>query len=177
VNFVGIVENPHWQDESWRTLGDKRELVDEFADWHPSLATLIDNADDCYKWALHDRDAMPVWSVGRTTLLGDACHPMLPYMAQGAAAAIEDAWVLSRMLENYEEAVDEAFTEYEKYRKPRTTKIQMGSRAQGRQFHLDDGWSIFKRNLRLGFGTRFLPEIAMQQLDWIHGYDCVRGFD
>ena len=177
VNFVGIVENPHWQDESWRTLGDKRELVDEFADWHPSLTTLIDNADDCYKWALHDRDPMPVWSVGRTTLLGDACHPMLPYMAQGAAAAIEDAWVLSRMLENYEEAVDEAFTEYEKYRKPRTTKIQMGSRAQGRQFHLDDGWSIFKRNLRLGFGTRFLPEIAMQQLDWIHGYDCVRGFD
>ena len=177
VNFVGIVENSSWKEESWRILGDKRELAVEFADWHPSLATLIDNADDCFKWALYDRDPMSMWSLGRATLLGDACHPMLPYMAQGAAMAIEDAWVLSRMLEHYEEAVGDAFTEYERYRRPRTARIQTGSRSQGRDFHLADGWSIIKRNLRLGFGTRFLPEIAMQQLDWVHGYDCIRGFD
>ena len=177
VNFVGIVENPSWQEESWRTLGDKRELAIEFADWHASLATLIDNVDDCYKWALYDRDPLPNWSIGHATLLGDACHPMLPYMAQGAAMAIEDAWVLSRMLEHYEEDVAVAFSEYARYRKPRTAKVQIGSRAQGRSFHLDRGWSILKRNLRLGLGTRFLPEIAMQQLDWLHGYDCIRGFD
>ena len=116
-------------------------------------------------------------SVGRVTLLGDACHPMLPYMAQGAAMAIEDAWVLSRMLENWEEETAEALVQYERFRVPRTSKVLVGSRAQGEQFHLSDRWKILKRNLRLGFGSRFLPDVAMQQLDRLHGYDCVKGFD
>ena len=183
VNFVGVVEaaeeaqKDSWSEESWRRSGDKAEIVEDFRDWHPSIATLINAADQCFKWALYDRDPLANWSAGRVTLLGDACHPMLPYMAQGAAMAIEDAWVLSRMLENWEDETAKGFLEYERYRRPRTSKVQLGSRAQGQQFHLSDKWKVLKRNLRLGFGSRFLPDVAMQQLDWLHGYDCVKGFD
>ncbi|MCZ6619538.1 MAG: FAD-dependent monooxygenase [Gammaproteobacteria bacterium] len=183
VNFVGVVEvagKSQWDnrgEESWRAEGDKAEIVEDFHDWHSSITTLIDAADHCFKWALYDRDPLPNWSAGRVTLLGDACHPMLPYMAQGAAMAIEDAWVLSRMLENWEEEINQGLLEYERYRRPRTNKVQLGSRAQGQQFHLGDRWNVLKRNFRLGFGSRFLPDVAMQQLDWLYGYDCVKGFD
>ncbi|MCZ6643127.1 MAG: FAD-dependent monooxygenase, partial [Gammaproteobacteria bacterium] len=180
INFVGVVERAPSDDvreESWRTEGDKAEIVEDFGDWHPDIVALINAADRCFKWALYDRDPLPNWSAGRVTLLGDACHPMLPYMAQGAAMAIEDAWVLSRMLENWEDETAEGFLEYERYRRPRTNKVVLGSRAQGQQFHLSDRWMVLMRNVRLGLGSRFLPDVAMQQLDWLHGYDCVKGFD
>ena len=183
INFVGVVEAAQNADEdisgdeSWRRPGDKTEIARDFRDWHPDIATLIDAAENCYKWALYDRDPLQQWAVGCVTLLGDACHPMLPYMAQGAAMAIEDAWVLSRMLENWEDETTAGLIEYERYRRPRTSKVMFGSRAQGNQFHLSDRWKILKRNFRLGFGSRFLPDVAMQQLDWLHGYDCVKGFD
>jgi len=180
VNFVGVVEVTHSDgvgEESWRTQGDKAEIAEDFGDWHPDIITLINAADRCFKWALYDRDPLENWSVGRVTLLGDACHPMLPYLAQGAAMAIEDAWVLSRMLENWEDETAEGFLEYERYRRPRTNKVLLESRAQGAQFHLHDRLKVIMRNVRLGLGSRFLPDVAMQQLDWLHGYDCVKGFD
>ena len=177
VEAAEEAQKDSWSEESWRRSGDKAEIVEDFRDWHPSIATLINAADQCFKWALYDRDPLANWSAGQVTLLGDACHPMLPYMAQGAAMAIEDAWVLSRMLENWEDETAKGFLEYERYRRPRTSRVQLGSRAQGQQFHLSDKWQVLKRNLRLGFGSRFLPDVAMQQLDWLHGYDCVKGFD
>jgi salicylate hydroxylase len=177
VNFVGVVESTAWTDESWRQPGDGRELAGEFAGWHPLVRTLIAAAEDVFKWALHDRDPLPAWTRGGITLLGDACHPMLPYLAQGAAMAIEDAWVLSRMLERWEDQPAQGLAEYETYRRPRTAKVQLRSRAQGVEFHLRERWPILRRNAKLALGSRYLPEIAMGQFDWLHGYDCVRGFE
>jgi salicylate hydroxylase len=176
VNFVGVVEDASWQAESWREPGDPERLRQDFADWHPVIGQIIDAAEDVFRWALHDHAPLEQWTRGRVTLLGDACHPMLPYLAQGAAMAIEDAWVLARMLEQWEDAPQHGLTEYERYRQPRTAHVQARSRQQGEEFHLADRWQILARNLKLGFGSRYLPELAMQQFDWLHGYDCVKGF-
>jgi salicylate hydroxylase len=177
VNFVGVVETDRWTGESWRQGGDSQELADDFAGWHPTVRTLIDAADETFKWALYDRDPLPAWTRGSITLLGDACHPMLPYLAQGAAMAIEDAWVLSRMLERWEDQPSQGLAEYERYRRPRTARVQQRSRAQGEEFHLRERWPVLQRNFKLALGSRYLPEIAMGRFDWLHGYDCVRGFE
>ncbi|MEQ8860020.1 MAG: FAD-dependent monooxygenase [Pseudomonadales bacterium] len=177
VNFVGVVETDRWTGESWREPGDPAELAADFADWHPMVRTLIEHAGDAYRWAIYDREPLPTWTRGAITLLGDACHPMRPYLAQGAAMAIEDAWVLSRMLERWEDDPAQGLAEYERYRRPRTAKVQLASRAQGEEFHLSERWDMWRRNFKLALGSRYLPEIAMKQFDWLHGYDCVRGFD
>lgn len=177
VNFVGVVESDRGSSESWREHGDRAELAEDFAAWHPMVRTLIDAQGDLFKWALYDRDPLPGWTRGSITLLGDACHPMLPYLAQGAAMAIEDAWVLSRMLERWEDDPARGLSEYQRYRLPRTMKVQRRSRDQGEEFHLRETWPALRRNFKLALGTRYLPEIAMSRFDWLHGYDCIRGFE
>lgn len=177
INLVAIVESGQFSQESWTEPGDKQELKSLFRNWHQSLRDLIDASTSCFKWALYDREPLSSWTLQRTTLLGDACHPMLPYLAQGAAMAIEDAWVLSRLLERWEDEPVGGLMEYQKARLPRTRHVQLASRRQGEMFHLRDKWAIIRRNLKLGLGSRYLPEIAMQQFDWLHGYDAVKDFD
>jgi salicylate hydroxylase len=177
INFVGVVESDAWTEESWSQTGDPAELAADFADWHPMVRMLIEATDGVFKWALYDREPMSSWTRGAITLLGDACHPMLPYLAQGAAMAVEDAWVLSRMLERWEDEPVQGLPEYERYRRPRTARVQLRSRLQGQEFHLQERWPVLRRNFKLALGSRFLPEVAMGQLDWLHGYDCVRGFE
>lgn len=176
VNFVGVIEDASWQGDSWREPGDPARLRADFADWHPVIGRIIDAAEDVFRWALHDHAALDNWTRGRVTLLGDACHPMLPYLAQGAAMAIEDAWVLARMLDQHDDDPEAALLDYERYRRPRTARVQARSREQGEEFHIADRWRIAARNLKLGLGSRYLPDFAMQQFDWLHGYDCVKGF-
>lgn len=137
VNCVCVVEKDGWQVESWTERGDHAELKRDFAGWHPDLQTLIDAIDpaSCFKWALFDRPPMQQWSVGRVTLLGDACHPTLPFMAQGAAMAIEDAAVLSRCAAQ-DPGVVQGLKQYERLRRSRTAGVQAGSRRNARIFHL-----------------------------------------
>jgi len=146
VNCVCVVEKTGWEIESWTTPGDVEELRSDFSDWHPSIAQLLDHADSgsLFKWALFDRDPMPAWGKGRVTLLGDACHPTLPFMAQGAAMAVEDAAVLSACLD-LNESVDARIKRYESLRRRRTAGIQKGSRRNARVFHLS-GVNAWLRN-------------------------------
>lgn len=137
INCVCVVEKDGWQVESWTERGDHAELKRDFAGWHQDLQTLIDAIDpaSCFKWALFDRPPMPQWSVGRVTLLGDACHATLPFMAQGAAMAIEDAAVLSRCVAQ-DPDVAQSLKRYESLRRSRTAGVQAGSRRNARIFHL-----------------------------------------
>jgi salicylate hydroxylase len=146
VNCVCVVEKEGWEIESWTEHGDHAELKRDFTGWHPTIQTLIDNMDPdaCFKWALFDRPPMLAWSTGRVTLLGDACHPTLPFMAQGAAMAIEDAAVLSRSLAKAE-TVAEGLARYESLRKARTAGVQKGSRRNARVFHMR-GFKAWARN-------------------------------
>lgn len=177
INFVGVVEDQTWREESWVAPADKAKLRHDFEHWHSNIGILIEASEDVNRWALYDRKPLERWSHGRVTLLGDACHPMLPYLAQGAAQSIEDAWVLARMLDQWEEDPAAGLVEYEKYRLPRTRRVQAAATAQGDNFHLSTPFDVWKRNLTLSLGSRFLPELAMQRNDWLYTYDAVNGFE
>lgn len=119
-----------WHHESWTMPGDVEELRRAYAGFHAEARALLDACTSVTKSALYVRDPLPLWSVGRVTLLGDACHPMVPFMAQGACMAIEDAVVLGRALNGVDVAgVPAAFSRYENARKERTARVQIGSRG------------------------------------------------
>ena len=150
VNCVCVIEKEGWEVESWNERGEHAELKSDFSGWHETIQALIDNMDPqaCFKWALFDRPPMQQWSIGRATLLGDACHPTLPFMAQGAAMAIEDAAVLAGCVAS-EDDVPAALKRYESLRRQRTARIQKGSRRNAKVFHMS-GIKAWLRNRAVG---------------------------
>ncbi|MEO7241357.1 MAG: FAD-dependent monooxygenase [Variovorax sp.] len=137
-----------WQLESWTAPGDVEELRSHYVDYHADARALLDACDSVLKTALYERDPMPAWSIGRMTLLGDAAHPMLPFMAQGAGMAIEDAVLLARHVDGLATSeLPEAFAAYQRSRLERTAAVQLGSRG--------NNW------LREGGNA-----------DWVYGYDA-----
>ncbi|MDX6739558.1 FAD-dependent monooxygenase [Actinocorallia sp. A-T 12471] len=116
-----------WHAESWTQPGDVAELTDLYRDFHPEARRLLAACDEVLKSALYVRDPLPTWTAGRATLLGDACHPMMPFMAQGAGQAVEDAVVLARAIDAAP-TFEAAFAAYETARLPRTSRIQISSR-------------------------------------------------
>ena len=166
VNCVCVVEKTGWEVESWTQRGEHAELARDFAGWHETVTTLIDRMDReaCFKWGLFDRAPMARWGDGRITLLGDACHPTLPFMAQGAAMAIEDAAVLAGSLAATND-VAKGLARYATLRRARTARIQLGSRANAKLFHLRPPYS-WLRNRALG-RARGSP------VDWVYRYDAL----
>ncbi len=146
VNCVCVVEKAGWDVESWTEHGDYEELKADFNGWHSDVQQLIDkaNKDSLYKWALYDRQPMQKWGRGSVTLLGDACHPTLPFMAQGAAMAIEDGAVLAECLVSTDD-IPTGLQRYEDLRRDRTASIQNGSRRNATVFHLS-GVKAWLRN-------------------------------
>jgi len=144
IYFVtSVPESAEWMTpESWSAKGDLEELRKAYSGFHAEVRAVLDACPDVYKWALLERDPLPRWSEGRVVLLGDACHPMTPYMAQGAAAALEDAAVLTRCLEPAAgEGLEQALELYEATRKPRTSAIQAKSSANTwMRTDADPGW-------------------------------------
>lgn len=163
INVVGVVERADWTEESWAAPGEPSLLRADFADAPPPVRRLLASADGqpCHRWGLFDRPALPRWHRGRVALLGDACHPMLPFLAQGAAMAIEDAWVLAASLQ-CERSIEDALERYTRLRKPRTDWVQSASRRNARIFHLR-GVAAWARNtvLRLKLAS---PEGLAQRL-------------
>jgi len=130
VYFVTSQPEPGFTVESWSAMGDVKELRQAFADFHPQVRAVLDACPAVHKWALVDRDPLPRWTDGNITLLGDSCHPMTPYMAQGAAMAIEDAAVVSRCLKGVDrDGVADALLRFEATRKDRTSRVQLSSRS------------------------------------------------
>ncbi|MGZ5875623.1 MAG: FAD-dependent monooxygenase [Bradyrhizobium sp.] len=130
IYFVTSQPEPDFRIESWSAKGDVRELQSAFAGFNRQVETVLAACPDVHKWAIVDRNALEHWTDRNVTLLGDACHPMTPYMAQGAAMAIEDAAVLSRCLDGVErDGIANAFRRFEASRKDRTARVQQTSRA------------------------------------------------
>jgi salicylate hydroxylase len=137
LNFVGIVETDEVSEESWTVKLPWEELKAQYRGWHPALQTVIDAADkdQCYRWSLFNRPPIREWSTMRVTLLGDAAHPTLPYLAQGAAMSIEDGAVLTRAL-GMRDSIADALQLYQNNRVDRTAKIVLQSNANRELFHL-----------------------------------------
>lgn len=139
VNVVGIAKTDAWKEEGWSIPATREEFLAEYQGWNKNVIGIINAIpeDKLYKWALFDRDPVPEWTVGRATLMGDAAHPMLPFLGMGAAMALEDGVVLARCLEKYDTPAA-AFAAYEDARKERTKGVLLDSRDQGVWYQTSD---------------------------------------
>jgi salicylate hydroxylase len=174
INFVAVVEQDRWTRESWTDRAATTDVQAAFAGWHPQVRELIGAADEMYGWALFDRPPMPRWSAGRVTLLGDAAHAMLPFMAQGAAQAIEDGATLTTLLRPLRHdagavEVAAALSGYEQARLPRTSRLQEMSAGNKTRFHLPDGPAQRERDSQIATGSRAW---SFNSLDWLYDHDA-----
>ena len=168
LNFVGWTEHDEWNREDWTDRATPARALAAFAGWHPQVRRIIGAADNCFIWALFDRDPLPRWSVGHATLLGDACHPMYPFMGQGAAQAIEDGAALAACLVIGGIADPaESLRRYEQLRLPRVTRLQDMSRANKTRFHLRDGPAQEARDAEWARAADRAPDA----LRWLYDYD------
>jgi salicylate hydroxylase len=175
VNVVAVRETPDWIEESWSIPARTGDLVAAFPTVHRDLRTLLERAGDCFKWGLYDRDPLPRWTTHRATLLGDAAHPMLPFLGQGAAMAMEDAYVLARELVRTPDDVEAGMRAYEAERRPRTSRVQIAAREQARFLHVASS-----RETRLVEGRDAVlgsDLLSNYEIDWLYQYDPTRGRD
>jgi salicylate hydroxylase len=139
VSFGATAPADGWRTESWTAPGRVNNLLAGYASWHDELLALLFSADTVTRWALHDRDPLDTWCGERVALVGDAAHPMLPFGAQGANQAVEDAFVLAECLRGKDrDTIPAALRRYESLRRPRTAEVQHRSRSNQRQLHLTD---------------------------------------
>lgn len=172
VNWVSNTEGDgEWREESWSARGDREEALALHAEWHPAVRALIAGTERVFKWALFDRPPLERWTRGRVTLLGDAAHPMLPYMGQGAGQSIEDALVLARCLAAGRDDPRGALEVYAALRHERAAAVQAASREAGQMVRLTDPVEVEARNARLSAS----PEAPVTRFDWIWRYDVDRA--
>ena len=164
LNFVGLVETEEISEESWTAKFPWERLKADFVGWHPDIQTVIDRVDKdaCFRWSLYYRPPIASWSTRRATLLGDAVHATLPYLAQGACMAIEDAAVLTRALQATDDAAG-ALKLYERNRIPRTSRIVKGSDGNRTLFHMRD-----QQKLRQEFAAR---DEGADRNAWLYSYN------
>jgi len=170
-NFVGQVDRSDWQVESWVSEGSVEECLADFPGWHPDVRSMIECAPKLFKWALFLRQPLPRWSIGRVTLLGDACHAMLPYLGQGANMALEDGLVLARCVESQRADPRAALASYEAARRDRTQRMVRASAEMAGTFH--------NEAMAEAAGAQRYVEAqwngakVRERYDWIYGYDAV----
>ena len=169
LNFVANVERDQWTGESWSEQGDPAELRAAFAAWDPKLRAILEGVEETFIWGIFDRAPLPRWSAGRVTLLGDACHPMQPHMAQGAAQALEDGVALTTCLQQSGD-IAAALARYERLRKPRTAHVQSLATANKTRFHLPDGPEQQARDAAMAAGG---TDWSLRTIGWLYGYDAV----
>jgi salicylate hydroxylase len=135
INYVGFVPADEEMKESWSAPGDPDVLRREFEGWDPRIGSLLSQVEATFRWALYDREPLPTWSRGRLTLLGDAAHPMLPHLGQGANQSIEDGMALATILAHASrETAPAALLAYERLRRERVALVQRGARENGLRY-------------------------------------------
>jgi salicylate hydroxylase len=171
VSFSGQAETTDWTVESWSEMGSIEDCLKDFSGWHQDIVDLVKNAQTLYKWGLFIREPLPQWSVGRVTLLGDACHSMVPYLGQGVNMAFEDAAVLARCLE-LGDAADTAASlqRYSQARAERGAKTVDSSLGMQYVFHND---ALAKPDTAIPYVNQNWSVASMKErYDWLFGYDA-----
>ena len=170
VNFIGVVKQSDWKKEGWKTEGRKQDALADFAGWDKRILNVIQNARVLHKWALFDRPPLPHWHDKHVVLLGDAAHPMLPSMAQGAVQSIEDAYILTQCLkEAKDDGIPRAIANYFDERIERVTKVQRVSAQNLRLFHKS---SLPAQILSYGpiwLAGKLVPSLIQKRNDWLYG--------
>ncbi len=166
VNIVAIEERSDWKEEGWRRQGDPDDLRTRFADFGGPVGDILSKIDEVHLWALFLRPVAQIWQNGRLALLGDAAHPTLPFMAQGACLALEDAWVLTRAFQD-NSGVARALATYEATRRPRARQVVGAAGANARNFHLRGPMRLAAQAALMAVG----PRLA-RRYEWIYSYDA-----
>ena len=170
LNFVAVCPAGAWRLESWSARGRVEDALAEFAGFHPTVREIIAAVDETFRWALYDRAPLPAWSRGRVTLLGDAAHAMLPFLAQGACQAIEDAAALAALLAGaHRDTAPDRLARYEALRRPRATRIQQGSYENATIYHLPDGPAQQARDARY---AALGQDESYAARGWLFDYDA-----
>ncbi len=168
VNVVAVEERAAWAEESWSAEGDPAALRAAFAGWR--VAPLLAAVQRCWLWGLFDRDPLPLWTCGAVGLLGDACHPMPPFMAQGAVQAFEDGATLARLLPGATD-LPAALRAYEAERRGRAARVLATARGNAALFHAR-GPGAALRHGPVALVSRLAPALAAGRLDWLYGHDA-----
>ncbi len=169
LNFVGLLERDDWRVESWTVQGTKDEFANDFRNWNPLIHDCIRRVDVPYKWALFARPPMPTWTKGRVTLLGDACHAMLPMLAQGAVMALEDGLVLARSVEKHG-VLPQALSAYEAARRERANRAVSGSADNAKRFHNPD--MAHAAGAEAYVTREWQEDKVKQRYGWLFTYDA-----
>lgn len=172
VNIVAVAETADWVEESWHTLSTQEALMADFEGWHPKIIKLFERVTEVYRWGLFDRDPMTKWSKGRVTLLGDAAHPMLPFLSQGAAMAIEDAYVLAQALAAMPDKLDMALAKYEGERVARTSRVLLEARERGKTYHLSSKEEQARRDAEYREQQKKDPHAGGIKANWVYAYNA-----
>jgi salicylate hydroxylase len=176
LNWIGIVPGREGETESWSARGTREEAVERFAGWHADVRNMIERTEAPFQMRMYDREALSTWRDGRVALLGDAAHSMLPFHAQGAAMAIEDAWVLARCLQGAAGEVSAALSRYQSLRLERANWVQAYSRQAEEMFHLSDPDLVKRRDEKLRWNQENYPEGFPPGQIRIYGYDAEAAF-
>jgi len=169
VNFVGVRERDDWRIESYTAEGTVEECLADYAGWHDTIQILIRHIERPMKWALMDREPLARCTLGRVTLLGDACHPMLPFLAQGAVMAIEDGLIIARCLDAHDDP-EVALLRYQEARLERCTKTVHGSTENMKRIH---NQTLADPEVARKFAdAQWDTESVKQRYDWLFTYDA-----
>lgn len=175
VNFVGVVEQPEFIGESWSQKGTKAQIAKDFSSWHPVIEEIVNAGEAFFRWGLFGRPALPHWHDGRVVILGDAAHPMLPFLAQGAVMAIEDGWVLAACLNDEDVSLSERLTAYQARRLPRCSAVQAASKRNQTIFHLENPITRAGVYGPMKLGALIAPGRVHARMDWIYGHDVTQA--
>jgi len=171
INLIGVVEEKPATDESWLAAGAPADMAADFGGWHAETDALLQRVTAPWRWPLYERHPLSVWSAGRVALLGDACHAMPPFLAQGACMALEDAVVLARRMAARPGDVAHALRDYSEARRERTMKVQRASWANAWRFHL--AHPVLRTCVYGGLAaiSALVPSGPGRMYDWLYRYD------
>lgn len=176
VNLVAVMEREDWADEGWHIEDDPRAMESAFADFGPEVHFLMQSVERCHLWGLFRHPVAQRWhdGAGRLALLGDAAHPTLPFLAQGANMAFEDAWVLAEALSTHD-TPQAALVAYQNARRDRVERVIEAANGNAWKYHLRPGPLRLAAHAGLRIASTVAPKKLLGQFDWLYNFDVTRG--
>ena len=168
-NIVAVEEREGWAEEGWSHEDHPANLRGAFSGFSDQVQSWLQKVETVHLWGLFRHEVAHRWAHGGQVLLGDAAHPTLPFLAQGANLALEDAWVLATALQDH--PLEEALAHYQDVRRPRATQVVAAAEKNARNYHLRPGPSRFVAHSALKLASRFTPKLLLNRFDWLYGHD------
>lgn len=174
INIVAVEQRDSWASEGWHHMDDPANLQAAFADWSPAIRRLLSVCENVHLWGLFAHPVAETWSQSGAAILGDAAHPTLPFLAQGANMAIEDAWVLAEEMDRHDD-VQDAYATYYKRRYKRVKRIVNAATGNAKIYHLSSPPLRFLAHQGMSLAGRFAAAKVLGRYDWLYGHDVTMG--